>query len=100
MRRNVYLWLLRQAMSMLEDAANSAAADAVRYLFSLETLRGGDGEELRAVLVDAGSTEAVAADLDELDTLIEQLCADVVSHRPRRAGVLHLAGCGVEANHI
>lgn len=92
MRRNVYLWLLRQAMSMLEDAANSAAADAVRYLFSLESLRGGSHEELRALLADVGVTTASAVDAapDDLDVLIGQLCADVLNQRPRRAGVLRL----------
>lgn len=99
MRKELYRFLLRETIAYLEHAANTAAADAVRYLFALAVMEHRLTERVRAVSVatDGGIllwTSACAAEIEtEADTLcafdINLLCQDVLQ-RARRPGVLEL----------
>jgi len=89
-----YRFLRRVAESLLQGAANAAAADACAFLF---------GEGLvRAVIQDADSGELMIFQQDQRrcrveknDDLIDALLDDMArGARVRRPGVLHLRACG------
>jgi hypothetical protein len=100
MRREMYRYLLHETTAFFEAAANTAAADAVRYLFALAAVEHPLHDKVRAVSITATGeiqvwTDASADELNDenpengaLD--IAQLIADVVRYRPRQAGVLAL----------
>jgi hypothetical protein len=99
MLREMYRWLLHQTSAFLEAAANTAAADAVRFLFSLAAVEHPLHDKVRAVSVTATGeiqvwTDASAAEVDDRDADsyamdVDLLCQDVL-HRARRPGVLAL----------
>lgn len=99
MRRQQYRWLLNEAAAFLEAAANTAAADAVRFLFALAVLDYPLAGSVRAVSVAStgeiliwtsvamgradGDGAGVAVDL-------EALCEEVLRARGRSPGILSL----------
>lgn len=101
MRKDLYRYLLNESIAFLEAAANTAAADAVRYLFSLAVIEHPLTSRVRAVSVnDRGEirvwTSATAAEVEsETDALtaidISLLCQDVLLDRARRPGILALS---------
>jgi hypothetical protein len=100
MRCELYRGLLKETTAYLEAAANTAAADAVRYLFALVVMEYPLTERVRAVSVTTAGgiqvwTSAGAADIEaEADTLcaydINLLLQDMATARERRPGVLRL----------
>lgn len=99
MRREEYRWLLNQTMSYLEEAANTAAASAVRYLFALAVVEHPLAGRIRAVSAADGEiivwTTATADEVSgrnpeggAIDVLA--LAEDLLMARGRRPGVLAL----------
>lgn len=89
MRRAHYSRLLHECIAWLEAAANTAAADAVRYLFSDTIAYAHErGEPATVELVDpaptCGPAESSTWHID-----LDALCAEALA-RPRRPGVLRL----------
>lgn len=84
LRRSLYIEIRDAAMAMLESAANTAAADAVRYLFGLAVERKPQLPEARDE-TPVSATVPVSAGKPSAD--IEMLCDEII-RRPRGAGIL------------
>ena len=95
MSKEKYRFLLKSTMALLEAAANTAAADAVRYLFALAVVEYPVTSRIRAVSYARGgiqvwtkAAQEVLEDPSEECALdIESLMIDVLL-RPRRVGLL------------
>lgn len=98
MQRRVYTWLEHEAGALLEEAANTAAKDAVRFLFALAAIEHPIIGGVRAVswsngqiLVWGTACDAPPADDYALD--VADLFAETLA-RPRAAGILGLSRTG------
>lgn len=102
MRRQQYRWLLNEAAAFLEAAANTAAADAVRYLFALAVVEHPVAHSARAVSVTSTGEILIwtSASADELNHEsagavaaidVDALCAEMLRARPRSSGILGLS---------
>lgn len=101
MRLEQYRWLLNESAAFLEAAANTAAADAVRFLFALALVEHPLAGRARAVSVSATGellvwTSAAADEVAEIDPDggyvldVAALCEEMLTARSRRPGLLTL----------
>jgi hypothetical protein len=102
MGERVYAFLHRRATAMLEAAANTAAADATRFLFAEYVeraeikesvlVRVGDDGDIQIITERRARLENQRGATDEADDLIDLLLSEE-STRRRLPGVLTLNGC-------
>lgn len=99
MRRSEYRYMLDVATAILESAASTAAADAVRFLFSaaIEHVAGARFVSVSAAgqirVWTADSAAQVQAAMQGSDVFVLDVCEllrDITTSRARRAGVLSL----------
>jgi len=86
MPRAMYRHLLRETCGYLEHAANTAAADACRYLFANHIESAKERGEDMHITIDVDGVVLLEAK-PTID--IGQLCRDVIE-RPRRPGLLEM----------